>query len=72
MDAGLAWTVAGSVAGAAGAVFAGVQVWQSRHRTEPAPAPELPGGLTGPAQAARAQVRDSQGIQLRGRVLPAV
>jgi hypothetical protein len=41
MDAGLAWTVAGSVAGSAGAVFAGVQVWQATRGADRAPAPVL-------------------------------
>ena len=61
MDAGLAWTVAGSAAGVAGAVLAGVQVWQSCRRPAAAAPAGAPRGLPGGGQVS---VTGGQGTQV--------
>src|SRR5580693_4528757 len=63
MDAGLAWTVAGSAAGVAGAVLAGVQVWQSCRRPAGAGPAGASRGLPGGGQVS---VSGGQGVLVGG------
>lgn len=65
MDAGLAWTMVGSVAGAAGATFAGFQVWQSRRAAAPVPGAPSATGL--PLPPGRVELPGSQGVKIGDR-----